>query len=157
MSSLREEPLIPLSAAEMLYVVLDTARQSGQLDERTKENVGLILQTYRVRVKAAITPRGYDDVDVRHYTEGAAEALANWLEDRADKQEKIADDDDFAAFERQFKDEQQAKDQDSPTDTYWKHAGQGDDGAGGVDSSFPEGGGRDPDGGSPDPGAAGVE
>lgn len=148
----RPEPLIPLSAAEMLFVVLDTARQSGQLDDRTKENVRLILATYRARVKAAITGRGYDDVDINHYTSAAAEALANWLDDRANKAEAEDLVLDFVEFEKDFTGEQQAQDQDQGTSPRGGEAVGSEDGAGGTHPALPPGDGRDADSGPTDPG-----
>lgn len=152
----RKEPTIPLSVAEMLYVVLDTARQSDQLDARTKENVGLILATYRTRRDVSIKAQGFDDIDVSHYVEAAAEALANWLDDRALKAELEDQDQDFAEFEKEFTNERKAEDPNQGSDEGGEHPLEGDDRARGTHYEGTAGGGWSPDGGGTDPGAQGF-
>jgi hypothetical protein len=147
----KPEPSVPLSAAEMLYVCLATAQQSSKLDERTKENIGLILSTYRVRRDASCKLQGCDEVDIKHYSAAAAEALANWLDDRADKAEAEEENEDFAAFERQFG-EQQAQDPNQGTEQGGQRRVFVDDGAGAFIERPTTGEQRGPDGTEVDPG-----
>ena len=153
MSNTKGEPTVPLSVAEMLYVCLATAQQSAQLDDRTKENVGLILATYRVRRDVYVKSQGYDDIDVKHYVEAAAEALANWLDDRALKADNEVEQADFEDFEKEFG-ESEAKDPHQYPLARRERAGEDHDGARGADPQATSGGGRSPDGGTLDPGVA---
>ncbi|AJD82146.1 hypothetical protein [Mycobacterium phage Azrael100] len=146
------DPLIPLSISEIVYVALSVAQQSSNLDDRTKENIELILTSYRTKRDTYLTSRGISAEDISEITAAAAEAMANWLDDRAlkaDLADGIMDE-----FERDFS-ESQAQDRNQGATSRRREEVEGDDGDWGPDDIAPPGGGWDPGGGAADPGGQG--
>lgn len=146
---MRPEPTVPISIAEMLCVTLSVAQQSGRLDRRTQENLGIILDAYRSRRDKWVRDQGYSPEDVAAYVAATAESLANWLDDRAVKAD--IEDGEFDEFEKDFN-ERKEENRHQASPTHRKRIRHRDNRTGGVGPDAPAGGGWSADGGATDPG-----
>lgn len=86
-------PMIPVAAAEILYVALDHVlthiEANGEYPKHMSDDMRRVLGTYhKVRVNA-MSHRGHDATAVAKYTDTAQRSLARWLDSRAAKSEEL--------------------------------------------------------------------
>lgn len=76
-------PTVPLQVAELLHVSLSVASQSKLIDSHTRSNICRVVRAYRRERDESLKAQDFHPDIAGEYTEAAAEALANWLEERA--------------------------------------------------------------------------
>ena len=79
------EPSIHLMYAELVHVTLSTvAHQIGSTTNYPTTNLESVLTAYRNSRDRQLLAEGYTRKQIASVTEAAAEALASWLEGRAE-------------------------------------------------------------------------
>jgi hypothetical protein len=86
-------PMIPVAAAEILYVAMDHILthidKHGEYPKHMSDDMRRVLGTYHKVRSNAMAHRGHDAMAVRRYTETAQRSLAQWMNLRAAKSEEL--------------------------------------------------------------------
>lgn len=88
-------PMIPVAAAEILYVALDHVlthiEQNGEYPKHMADDMRRVLGTYHKVRANAMAHRGLDATSVAKYTQTAQRSLARWLDSRAAKTVELSE------------------------------------------------------------------
>lgn len=95
------EPTILLKHAELLHVALSTvAHVIGSRTNYPTENIESVIGAYRVSRDKHLTDLGFTKKQISAFTDAAAEALTQWLDER--QQQRVATDEDFEQWAKEL-------------------------------------------------------
>lgn len=89
MAPRKSEPQIPLKYAELMFVAFSSLVDRLSADDYPVDTLRAVLQAYDSRRTRHLVGRGMSNTEIRAYTAAAVDALTEWLDERAAKEEDI--------------------------------------------------------------------